>query len=338
MLILAETDISVSCVGKGQFIRWYLNGWHYLFLEQGSESQVVEGTEALPSSYSRLALQAYGLKEGDLRAAKTVAFAPSLDLLTVDGWKNAILESGSVETKRTGASLYPISLTVNVFGKVADYSPVAEVVPPLTDLTDLDILRQIRAANPTSQLPEIWLDSEDPYTQWEGVDWESDRVVQLYIADCQIISLDNIGKLSALTYLSCDRNNLTSLNVSGLSALTYLSCSRNNITSLNVSELAALFQLICTGNSLTFLDVSGLTGLYQIYCDNNNITSLNVSGADVLGHLYCNNNQLTSIPSLTSKGTVIGYNFTRNNLPTAELDRFRAMGFTDESRLLPQNP
>lgn len=149
MLVLAETDIRVSCVGKGQFIRWYLNGWHYLFLEQGSESQVVEGTEALPSSYSRLALQAYGLKEGDLRAAKTVAFAPSLDLLTVDGWKNAILESGSVETKRTGASLYPISLTVNVFGKVADYSPVAEVVPPLSDL---DILRQIRDANPTAEL------------------------------------------------------------------------------------------------------------------------------------------------------------------------------------------
>ena len=38
-------------------------------------------------------------------------------------------------------------------------------------LSDLDILRQIRDANPTSQLPALWLDSEDPYTQWEGVEW-----------------------------------------------------------------------------------------------------------------------------------------------------------------------
>ena len=32
------------------------------------------------------------------------------------------------------------------------------------------------------------------------------------------------------------------------------------------------------------------------------------------------------------------YDFKYNNFPTAELDRLRAMGFTNESKLLPQNP
>ena len=278
MLILAETDISVSCVGKGQFIRWYLNGWHYLFLEQGSESQVVEGTEALPSSYSRLALQAYRLKEGDLRAAKTVAFAPSLDLLTVDGWKNAILESGSVETKRTGASLYPISLTVNVFGKVADYSPVAEVVPP--PLTDLDILRQIRDANPSSQLPSWWSEDKDPYTEW----WD------------------------------------------------------NNTGTGAVFGAHPHIQAIAIDYNIVLPDTIDPNRVYLLNCNSNQLTTLNVTGLTALQYLYCHSNLLTSMPSLTAKGLITDYDFTNNNFPAAELDRFRAMGFTNESGLLPQNP
>lgn len=318
MLILAETDISVSRVGKGQFIRWYLNGWHYLFLEQGSESQVVEGTEALPSSYSRLALQAYGLKEGDLRAAKTVAFAPSLDLLTVDGWRNAILESGSVETKRTGASLYPISLTVNVFGKVADYSPVAEVVPPLTDL---DILRQIRAANPTSQLPALWLDSEDPYTQWEGVGWTADKteVFTLDIGSRAITVLPNINKLKSLTRIQCPVNNIATLDLSNMPALGYVNAGVNN---------------------LSFVNLDGTPEIYQLQLWSNRLTDVNLTLIqDKLRVLELDLNLLSWVPSLTFKNTwYTYYDFRYNNFPTAELDRFRAMGFTNESRLLPQNP
>lgn len=297
MLVLAETDISVSCVGKGQFIRWYLNGWHYLFLEQGSESQVVEGTEALPSSYSRLALQAYGLKEGDLRAAKTVAFAPSLDLLTVDGWKNAILESGSVETKRTGASLYPISLTVNVFGKVADYSPVAEAVPPLTDL---DYLRQIRDANPNSRLPSLWLDSEDPYTQWEGVEWVTASgqkyVTQLIIYNMGIVNINNINKLINITNLYLD----------------------NNV-------------------GITAADLSGMYKLEIAQIRYTNLNTINLSGCTKLNNLQLRNNKLTSLTTLTSKGLLAYFDCVYNNLPISETNRLIALGF-DSDKILPQNP
>ena len=148
-------------------------------------------------------------------------------------------------------------------------------VDPVAGLSDLDILRQIRDANPTSQLPSLWLESEDCYSDWEGVYWYDGRVIGLLIDSKEITTLPNVDKLTALQYLDCGSNQLTSLDVTGLSSL------RN---------------------------------------------------------LYCNSNQLNNLSTLTSKGLINIYNFTYNNFQTAELDRFRALGFTDESKLLPQNP
>ena len=168
----------------------------------------------------------------------------------------------------------------------------------IAELTDLDILRQIRDANPTSQLPSLWLDSEDPYTQWEGVTWnaEKTRVIQLNVNSRHVSTLQNVNKLTSLQYLDCYYNQLTELNV------------------------------------------AGLTSLQILYCYYNQLTALNVAGLTALQYLDCYYNQLTALPTLTSKGLINYYNFVRNNFPTAELDRLRAMGFTEESRLLPQNP
>ena len=161
---------------------------------------------------------------------------------------------------------------------------------------DLYWLRKIRDANPTSQLPSLWLDSEDPYTQWEGVTWREYRVYALDVATQNITTLANVNKLTYLKYLYCYDNYIVSIDLAGLNYLKYLNCD---------------------GNLLIFLDLTGLNSLL---------------------HLYCAGNSLTSIPTLTSKGLIINYNFIYNNFPTAELDRFMAMGFTDESKLLPQNP
>ena len=104
----------------------------------------------------------------------------------------------------------------------------------VTDSSDLDILRQIRNANPTSQLPTLWLDSEDPYTQWEGVTWnaEKTRVIQLNVNSRQVLTLQNVNKLTALHNLYCYSNQLTTLNVSGLTGLLRLYCDYNQLTEL----------------------------------------------------------------------------------------------------------
>jgi Leucine-rich repeat (LRR) protein len=98
-----------------------------------------------------------------------------------------------------------------------------------------------------------------------------------------------------------------------------------------------LKELQCNSNQLISLDSSGLSNLQILYCYSNQLSSLNVSGLTSLLVLHCYSNQLTSIPTLISKNSISAYNFIHNNFQTAELDRFRAMGFTNESKLVPQH-
>lgn len=236
----------------------------------------------------------------------------------------ATFKSGKVETmiikwERVNVDTSTAG-TQKIYGDIGNgAAAVLQNVIVEENLTDLDILRQIRDANPASQLPSLWLDSGDPYTQWEGVTWNgtNTKVIELDVKSTDVITLTNVNKLNDLQGLYCPYNQLTELNVIGLTSLQYLLCYNNQITSLDVTGLIALQNLECNYNQLTSLDVTGLINL------------------QVLVGYY---NQLTSIPSLTSKSYITTYDFTYNNFPTAELDRLRALGFTDESKLLPQNP
>jgi Leucine-rich repeat (LRR) protein len=55
-----------------------------------------------------------------------------------------------------------------------------------------------------------------------------------------ISNLTGIEAFTALTYLDCRVNQLTSLDVSQNTALTLLSCEGNQLTSLDVSQNTAL--------------------------------------------------------------------------------------------------
>lgn len=170
------------------------------------------------------------------------------------------------------------------------------IVTPM--LTDLDILHQIRDANPTSQLPTLWRDDEDPYTQWEGVVWYDSRVTELGMR-----FLDNKG-----------------------------------ITSMpSVNKLAKLQILRAPGNSISSIDLSGMVLLRFVSMEGNKLVNLDLTGTINIVELYVNLNRLTSIPSLTSKGAIISANFTRNLMPPTETDRLiNVVGFTP-AQVLPQD-
>jgi len=123
---------------------------------------------------------------------------------------------------------------------------------------------------------------------------ENTALVYLYCYGNNLTSLDVSG-CAALVYLSCFNNNLTSLDVSGCAELETLGCNDNNLTSLNVTGCIALERLDCYGNNLTSLDVSENTALLYLYCYHNNLTSLDVSENTALVHLYCYGNNLTSL-------------------------------------------
>lgn len=72
-----------------------------------------------------------------------------------------------------------------------------------------------------------------------------------------------------MTGLSCDRNQLTSLDVSRNTALTRLSCYGNQLTFLDMSKNTALTALDCSENQLTSLDVSKNTALKRLFYQGN---------------------------------------------------------------------
>ena len=120
-----------------------------------------------------------------------------------------------------------------------------------------------------------------------------------------IADLTGIEAFTALTYLYCEYNQLTSLNVSQNTALTQLYCGGNQLTSLDVSQNTALTDLYCYFNQLTSLDVSQNTALTYLYCGYNQLTSLDVSQNTALTYLDCRNNQLTSLN--VSQNTALTY-------------------------------
>ena len=137
----------------------------------------------------------------------------------------------------------------------------------------------------------------------QGIEYFT-ALTYLYCTGNYLTSLD-VSKNTALEWLMCDNNRLTSLDVSGSTALTHLTCFRNPLTSLDASGCTALTWLECPDNQLTSLDVSGCTALTDLSCSFNQLTILNVSGCTALTNLSCSYNQLTSLdvssnPALTS--------------------------------------
>ncbi|MBQ7824624.1 MAG: leucine-rich repeat domain-containing protein [Bacteroidaceae bacterium] len=110
-----------------------------------------------------------------------------------------------------------------------------------------------------------------------------------------IASIQGIDKFVNLTVLSCEGNQLTTLDVSGCPALTDLNCGDNQLTALDVSGCPVLTELFCFNNQLTTLDISGCPGLTRLSCFNNQLTTLDVSGCPSLTELFCGGNQLTTL-------------------------------------------
>jgi hypothetical protein len=121
--------------------------------------------------------------------------------------------------------------------------------------------------------------------------------------DLSISDLTGIEAFTALTFLECSFNELTSIDVSSNTALTFLDCSGNNLTSLDVSSNTALTYLVCYSNQLTSLDISNNTALTLLSFSNNQIISLDLSNNTFLTDLYCEYNQLTSLD--VSNNTVL---------------------------------
>ncbi len=175
-------------------------------------------------------------------------------------------------------------------------------------------------------------DPNDPAT-WNlhydnsGVWIESDgelRIQEIYVSYKNLCGALDVSGYTALYYLDCGSNNLTSLDVSGCTALEELWCYNNNLTELDVSGCTALTDLICSVNNLTTLDVSSNTALEGVYCDSNNLTELDVSGCTALTSFSCYSNNLTSL-DVSGCTALVTLWCNDNNLTTLDVSNNTAL-------------
>lgn len=186
----------------------------------------------------------------------------------------------------------------------------------VNELSDLDILRQIRDANPSSQLPTLWLDSEDPYTQWEGVQYVGNKLIQLNINELNIINLPKINKLKHIETINANGNPIDSVDLSGSSTIVNFNCS--------------------SGYAMNYLNISNCPKLKQVTCNYQKLSNVIITNSPIIETLYLGVNLLVSIPSLTSKGLINSYDFRNNKMNTTETTRIINLGF-DSAFVLPQN-
>lgn len=211
--------------------------------------------------------------------------------------------------------------TFDVYGDVGGGELAVKQCVILTAQDDLYWLRQIRDANPTSQLPSLWLDSEDPYTQWEGIQWSQTtpkKVEVLTIGSLSINSLNGVNNLKSLIRIICPANNMTSLDLSDMPNLGYINCGVNNISIFSISNSPNIYQLQAWNNKILNIDLSLII--------------------DKLKVLELDHNLLTAIPSLTYNNNLYTYyDFRYNNMSTLETSRIIGLNF-DNAKVLPQNP
>jgi Leucine-rich repeat (LRR) protein len=149
-------------------------------------------------------------------------------------------------------------------------------------------------------------------------------VTHLVVDFLDITDLTGIEDFTALTYLECQENHLTSLDLSGNPALTYLACSDNHLTNLNLNQNSSLTDLEGYNNQLTDLDLSENSALTYLSLGLNHLVSLDLSVNSALTFLNCIGNQLLSLD--VSQNTALTYlDFSFNQLTSLDVSQNTAL-------------
>ena len=143
-------------------------------------------------------------------------------------------------------------------------------------------------------------------------------ITNLDVSNKNISDLTGIQDFTALEYLSCHDNNLTTLNLTNCDNLAELYCGRNNLNSLDLNSNTALTHLACSVNNLDSLNINNNPNLLVLYCDNNNLTSLDISNNTALNELHCNGNDFVTLSF--SNNTSLSSLYCDNNYDLISLD------------------
>lgn len=139
-----------------------------------------------------------------------------------------------------------------------------------------------------------WADVEINETNFPDANFRNWLLAQDYGEDGVITDEEYIGEILGITYMEVGGMEIADLTgIAYFTALDFLECYENQLTTLDVSHNTALSYLDCSGNQLTSLNVSNNPNLARIFCTENNLTTLNVGSCTALSSIDISCNSIS---------------------------------------------
>ena len=150
------------------------------------------------------------------------------------------------------------------------------------------------------------------------------------------LSTIDVSNNTQLEFLNIRYNNLTAINVSAntlldvlyarnnlLSSidantqLTHLELANNNLTAINVSNLLLLEELKVSLNTINTIDVTNNTALEVLHLESCGLSSIDLTANNNLSEFYIHNNSLTTL-SVSNMPNLVDINASDNNITTID--------------------
>ena len=130
------------------------------------------------------------------------------------------------------------------------------------------------------------------------------------------VPLENISTLTELHVTNMGINDLT--GIENFTALEYLYCGDNLLSSIDITSNPSLRLLHANNNQLYYIDLNNNSLLTILNLDNNNFNNISVANNILLEHLEMQHNQLRSI-DLGSNTALKTIYFNHNQLTNIDV-------------------
>ena len=147
----------------------------------------------------------------------------------------------------------------------------------------------------------------------------------LYLQYNNLSAID-LSHNTLLTSLYLNNNNLSTIDVSNNTALTSLDLSYNNLSVIDVSNNTALTRLDLENNNISVIDVSNNTSLTRLDLDYNNLSEIDVSHNTSLTRLYLENTNLSTI-DVSNNTALTSLDLSYNNLSVIDVSNNTKLGY-----------
>ena len=183
------------------------------------------------------------------------------------------------------------------FRVTGSYSYSVKTEVSLKDITDTTLVAAINSSNFRDANFRAYVDENFNIRKDNKITKDEMMIVRSINVDGQSISnMKGTEYFTEITELSCNNNQIKTLNLSKNTKLKYVECERNNLTTLILSGCPELYDLDCSRNpDLTSLDLSKNKKLSNLSCYSCGIETLDLTGQPNLNYLFCSNNPLSSM-------------------------------------------